>query len=85
MGYGHLSRQQRDGVELIFFLILAAICIVAAIYVMGAIFAAPGYVILLILDEATSFWKSAAVGFGSLILIVGSGGALSSIIRAIKS
>ena len=58
-----------DALELVGMILLIIFLFCLVVGVIAGIFAAPGYVILLILGVPAGFWKSAAVGLGALILI----------------
>ena len=70
-----------DGDDLVFGS-LVLLAIVVCVFGAATLFAAPGYVVLLIAGhESIGFWNSAAAGLGSIIL----GGLIGFIIRAFRS
>lgn len=59
----------KEWAELIGALILVALMIICCVYFVAAIFAAPGYILLLLVGHNDiGFWNSAAAGLGSLII-----------------
>ena len=65
----HRKSTAQEIAELIGIVLVIIFMFCLVVGFIGAIFAAPGYVVLLILGVPAGFWKSAAVGFGSLMLI----------------
>ena len=55
--------------ELLGLLILIGLMITAAVFFVAALFAAPGYLVLLLIDhDPIGFWNSAAAGLGSIVI-----------------
>jgi len=57
-----------DLVEIASLLLIAVVIIAIFFHVIGLMFAAIGDPILLLLDEPCGFYKSGAVGFGTVVL-----------------
>jgi len=71
---------------LIGLILLIVIAFAMCILLPAAIFAAPGYVVLLMVGKDPTFWTSAATGLGSIILlgIVFGGLNISFVTRPLK-